>query len=143
MARTLSLDPRTPELLAGWSACGSGLKRSTWAPPHPGHLPPLQPEAHIDGRRLVLRGGCRLALHVQPGSYNTETLSGAAARLRAGAEPGRGAVANLKGKGGELANLAGDTLNQVIVAATQGADRVRQTPHLPHSFLRRCDLSLL
>jgi hypothetical protein len=51
--------------------------------------------------------------------------------------------ANLKGKGGELANLAGDTLNQVIVAATRGADRVRQTPHLPHSFLRRCDLSLL
>ena len=50
--------------------------------------------------------------------------------------------ANLKGKGGELANLAGDTLNQVIVAATRGADRVRQTPHLPHSFLRR-DLSLL
>jgi hypothetical protein len=47
-----------------------------------------------------------------------------------------------QGKGGELANLAGDTLDQVVVAATRGADRVRQTPHLPYSFLRRCGLSL-
>ena len=39
--------------------------------------------------------------------------------------------ANPKGKGGELANLAGDTLDQVIVAATRGADRVRQPSHLP------------
>jgi hypothetical protein len=50
--------------------------------------------------------------------------------------------ANLKGKGGELANFAGDTLDQVIVAATRGADRVRQPSHLPYSFLRRCGLSL-
>jgi hypothetical protein len=51
-------------------------------------------------------------------------------------------VANPKGKGGELANLAGDAPDQVVVAATRGADRVRQTPHLPYSFLRRCGLSL-
>ena len=48
-----------------------------------------------------------------------------------------------QGKGGEPANLAGDTLDQVIVAATWGeADRVRQPSHLPYRFLRRCDLSL-
>jgi hypothetical protein len=50
--------------------------------------------------------------------------------------------ANLKGKGGELANFAGDTLDQVIVAATRGADGVRQPPGLPYSFFRRCGLSL-
>jgi hypothetical protein len=50
--------------------------------------------------------------------------------------------ANFKGKGGELANFAACTVDQVIVAATRGADRVRQTPPLPYSFLRRCELSV-
>ena len=49
---------------------------------------------------------------------------------------------NLKGKGGELAYLAGDTLDEVIAAARQGIERVRQTPHLPYSFLRRSGLDL-
>lgn len=35
---------------------------------------------------------------------------------------------NLKGKGGELAYLAGDTLEEVIGAAQRGIDRVRRTP---------------
>jgi hypothetical protein len=49
---------------------------------------------------------------------------------------------NLKGKGGELAYLAGDTLEEVIGAARQGIERVRQTPHLPYSFLRHSGLDL-
>jgi DDE superfamily endonuclease len=49
---------------------------------------------------------------------------------------------NLKGKGGELACLAGDTLEEVIGAAQQGIDRVGRAPHLPYSFLRHSGLDL-
>jgi transposase len=45
-------------------------------------------------------------------------------------------------KGLELANLAGDTLNDVIAAAERGIQRIRATHHLPFSFLRHCGLSL-
>ena len=45
-------------------------------------------------------------------------------------------------KGVELANLAGDTLNDVITAAERGIQRIRATHHLAHSFLRHCGLSL-
>jgi hypothetical protein len=48
--------------------------------------------------------------------------------------------ANLKGV--ELANLAGDTLNDVITAAERGVQRIRDTHHLAYSFLRHCGLSL-
>lgn len=48
--------------------------------------------------------------------------------------------ANLKGV--ELANLAGDTLQEVIAAAERGIQRIRQTHHLAYSFLRYCGLSL-
>jgi hypothetical protein len=48
--------------------------------------------------------------------------------------------ANLKGV--ELANLAGDTLEEVTAAAERGIQRVRSTPHLAFSFLRYCGLSL-
>ena len=48
--------------------------------------------------------------------------------------------ANLKGV--ELANLAGDTLQDVITAAERGIQRIRATHHLPYSFLRHCGLSL-
>jgi hypothetical protein len=44
-------------------------------------------------------------------------------------------------KGVELANLAGDTLDDVIAAAERGIDRIRHTHHLPFSFLRHCGLS--
>jgi DDE superfamily endonuclease len=43
-------------------------------------------------------------------------------------------------KGAELANLAGPTLAEVIDQAHRGIDRVRQTPHLAYSFLRRTGL---
>jgi transposase len=45
-------------------------------------------------------------------------------------------------KGVELANLAGDTLDDVIAAAERGIQRIRSTPHLADSFLRHCRLSL-
>jgi transposase len=47
--------------------------------------------------------------------------------------------ANLKGV--ELANLAADTLDEVTRAVTRGIQRVRQTPHLPYSFLRHSGLA--
>jgi len=45
-------------------------------------------------------------------------------------------------KGVELANLAGDTLQDVITAAERGVQRIRDTHHLAYSFLRHCGLSL-
>jgi hypothetical protein len=45
-------------------------------------------------------------------------------------------------KGVELANLAGDTLEEVTTAAERGIQRIRGTPHLAYSFLRHCGLSL-
>jgi DDE superfamily endonuclease len=45
-------------------------------------------------------------------------------------------------KGMELANLAGDTLNDVITAAERGIQRIRHTHHLAYSFLRHCGPSL-
>ena len=45
-------------------------------------------------------------------------------------------------KGVELANLAGDTLGEVIAAAERGIARIRATHHLAFSFLRYCGLSL-
>jgi hypothetical protein len=45
-------------------------------------------------------------------------------------------------KGVELADLAGDTLEEVTAAAERGVQRIRQTHHLAYSFLRHCGLSL-
>jgi hypothetical protein len=45
-------------------------------------------------------------------------------------------------KGVELANLAGDTLEEVTAAAECGIQRIRGTHHLAYSFLRHCGLSL-
>ena len=45
-------------------------------------------------------------------------------------------------KGVELANLAGDTLQEVTAAAERGIHRIRHTHHLPFSFLRHSGLSL-
>jgi len=45
-------------------------------------------------------------------------------------------------KGMELANLAGEGLNEVIAAAERGIQRIRDTHHLASSFLRHCGLSL-
>jgi hypothetical protein len=43
----------------------------------------------------------------------------------------------------ELANLAGDTLDDVIAAAERGIHRIRRTHHLAFSFLHYCGLSLV
>jgi transposase len=45
-------------------------------------------------------------------------------------------------KGTELANLACDTLEEVVAAAERGVQRIRDTHHLAFSFLRHCGLSL-
>jgi transposase len=45
-------------------------------------------------------------------------------------------------KGVELANLAGESLDDIIAAAERGIQRIRHTHHLPFSFLRHCGLSL-
>jgi hypothetical protein len=45
-------------------------------------------------------------------------------------------------KGTELANLAGDTLEEIIAAAERGIQRIRATPQLPCSFLRHGGRSL-
>jgi hypothetical protein len=54
--------------------------------------------------------------------------------------PVEGIWANLKGV--ELAHLVADTLGPVIQAAERGIDRIRRTPHLAYSFLRRTGLPL-
>ena len=54
--------------------------------------------------------------------------------------PVEGLGANVKGV--DLANLAGDTLQEVTAAAQRGIDRIRRTWHLPYSFLRYTGLSL-
>jgi transposase len=65
-----------------------------------------------------------------------EPLPGYAPELN----PVEGLWASLKGV--ELANLAGDTLQDVITAAERGIQRIRDTHHLAYSFLRHCGLSL-
>jgi hypothetical protein len=42
----------------------------------------------------------------------------------------------------ELANLTSPTLAEVIAQAHHGIDRLRRTPHLAYSFLRRTSLSV-
>jgi hypothetical protein len=56
--------------------------------------------------------------------------------------PVEGLWANLKGKGGELANLISPTLAGVIAQAHRGIQRIRGTPHLAYSFLRHAGLSV-
>jgi hypothetical protein len=56
--------------------------------------------------------------------------------------PVEGLWSNLKGKGGELANLSYPNLAGVIAQAHRGIQRIRQTPHLAYSFLRRTGLSV-
>ena len=65
-----------------------------------------------------------------------EPLPGYAPELN----PVEGLWSNLKG--GELVNLAGDTLQEVIAAAERGVQRIRGTHHLAYSFLRHSGLSL-
>jgi transposase len=55
-------------------------------------------------------------------------------------DPVEGLWANLKGA--ELANLARDTVAEVLAAAQQGVARVRREPALLFSFLQYCGLDL-
>ena len=128
-------------------------------------------------------GGAQLCFHLQPGSYDTDSLIGALEGLRRflggqkatllwdglpahrshkmrawlrrqrswlvveplpayapDLNPVEALWSSLKGV--ELANLAGDTLDDVIAAVERGIQHIRQTHHLPFSFLRYCGLSL-
>ena len=75
-------------------------------------------------------------LNTQRGWLVTERLPASAPDLN----PVEGLWSNLKDQ--ELANLSCDTLSEVIQAAWQGIQRVRQAWWLPYSFLRRSDLSV-
>jgi hypothetical protein len=61
---------------------------------------------------------------------NGEPLPGYAPELN----PVEALWSNLKGI--ELANLAGEALDEVTAAAERGIQRIRQTHHLAYSFLR-------
>jgi len=77
----------------------------------------------------------------EPDARTTGTSGSEGGGASQGAPPTRQALwSNLKGV--ELANLAGDTLQEVITAAERGIQRIRATHHLPYSFLRHCGLSL-
>jgi hypothetical protein len=78
-----------------------------------------------------------------PGGLGTKQL--VVERLPAYApelNPVEGLWSNLKGKGGELANLTVPTLAEVITQAQLGIQRVGQIPYLAYSFLRRTGLSV-
>jgi transposase len=75
-------------------------------------------------------------LNTQRGWLVTERLPAYAPDLN----PVEGLWSNLKDQ--ELANLSCDTLSEVIQAAWQGIQRVRQAWWLPYSFLRHSDLSV-
>jgi hypothetical protein len=164
--------------------------RSTWAPR--GKTPVLVHRFNWKRASIAAAlcfgcdgGGCQLAFHVQPGSYNTDSLIGVLGELRRflGGQkatllwdglpahrsnlmkawiasqrhwlvverlpayapelnPVEGLWSNLKGKGGELANLTVPTLAEVITQAQLGIQWVRQIPYLAYSFLRRTGLSV-
>jgi hypothetical protein len=61
-------------------------------------------------------------------------------RLPARAEPDRGTVVQPQGR--RAGHLTSPTLAEVIAQAHQGVERVRRTPHLAYSFLRRAGLSV-
>jgi hypothetical protein len=65
---------------------------------------------------------------------------GATTRLRPDLNPVEALWSSLEGV--ELANLAGESLDDVIAAAERGIQRIRGTHHLAFSFLRSCGLSL-
>jgi hypothetical protein len=164
--------------------------RSTWAPRG---QPPLLVHPFNWQRASMAAalcyggggGGSQLCFHLQPGSYDTDSLIGVLGELRRflggqkatllwdglpahrsnkmqaciasqrdwlvverlpayapDLNPVEGLWASLKGKGGELANLAVPTLGEVIEQAHRGVARVRGAPHLAYSFLRRTGLSV-
>ena len=78
---------------------------------------------------------------LEPDARTTGTSGSEGGGASQGAPPTRQALwANLKG--GELANLAVDILEEVTAAAERGIQRIRATHWLACSFLRHCGLSL-
>src|SRR5215218_8848200 len=104
-----------------------------------------EPRRFLGGQKATLLWGglpahrslaMRLWLRRQRAWLVTERLPRYAPELN----PVEGLWANLKRV--ELANLAGDTLDDVIAAAERGIGRIRHTHHLAYLFLRQCGLSL-
>jgi hypothetical protein len=96
------------------------ISRSRWAGVLPcsadvgwAGRPPRQADACLAWAAAVLAGG------------------GAAAQLPLELNPVGPLWASLKGTG--LANLAGDTPEEIIAATERGIQRIRATPHLPFS----------
>jgi hypothetical protein len=78
---------------------------------------------------------------LEPDARTTGTSGSEGGGASQGAPPTRqGLWSSLKGV--ELANLAGESLDDVIAAAVRGIQRIRSTHHLAYSFLRHCGLSL-
>jgi transposase len=89
-----------------------------------------------DGQPAHRSKAMRAWLRRQRSWLVTERLPGYAPELN----PVKALWSNLKGV--ELANLAGDTLEEVTAAVERGIQRIRGTHYLPYSFLRHCGLSL-
>ena len=71
---------------------------------------------------------------LEPDARTTGTSGSEGGGASQGAPPTRQPLwANLKGM--ELANLAGEGLDEVITAAERGIHRIRHTHHLAFSFL--------
>jgi hypothetical protein len=110
-----------------WDESGASLlpvTRRSWAPC--GNTPVVR--HHFNWKR------CSMAAAICYGSH-------AAARRWPELNPVEGLWASLKGVV-ELANLAGDTLDEVTAAAERGIQRIRSTHWLAFSFLRHCGLPL-
>jgi transposase len=103
-----------------------------------------QLEQFYAGQRVVIWDGLsahwstkmRAWLDSQGDWLAVERLPASAPELN----PVEGLWASLKDL--ELANLAGDTLDDVVAAAERGIQRIRSTHWLAFSFLRYCGLSL-
>ena len=122
----MSFRPRVPRLIRRLRS----FAPTTWCC-RPRTYSPSRPERQWRGRddEVAALGRQRSWLVVEP-------LPGYAPELN----PVQGLWASLKGV--ELANLAGNTLQEVTAAAEGGVQRIRGTPHLAFSFLRYCGLSL-
>ena len=98
----------------------------------------MQAEIHVHKRRArpEVFHPCAAA---RPAPLANEA-SGYRGRAAPDLNPVEGLWSSLKAV--ELANLIGPTLAEVIDQAHKGIERVRQTPHLAYSFLRRTGLSV-
>ncbi len=118
--------------------CHPSTAPAARAPANPTPSPLIWVRCHsfAAGGRCTARRGPEVGLRRQRSWLVVEPLPAYAPDLN----PVEPLWSNLKGV--ELANLAGDTLDEVIAAAERGIQRIRHAHHLPFSFPRSCGLSL-